>query len=129
MTLVQRIKKHEGFRGEQYLDHLGNPTIGYGILLPLAEKEAEMLLQYRLANAIMELQDNKPEIVRMPQAVQDALGEMAYQLGVPSLLKFVKMWKALKDEDYVLASKEALDSKWAVQTPNRAKDVARRLIP
>ena len=52
------------------------------------------------------------------------LVEMSYQLGVNGVLKFKKMWGALKNEDYTEASKQMLDSRWAIQTPNRAKKLA-----
>jgi lysozyme len=37
------------------------------------------------------------------------------------------MLKALQDEDYKQASVEMLDSRWAKQTPNRAKRMAERM--
>jgi lysozyme len=124
MTLFKRIKEHEGFMGMPYNDHLGNPTIGYGSLLPITEQEAELLLQHRLAKMIMELHANKPFILTLPEDKQDVLSEMAYQIGVPNLLRFVKMWEALDRRDYEKASIEMLDSKWANQTPQRAYSLA-----
>ena len=49
---------------------------------------------------------------------------MGYQLGVTGLFNFKRMWIAFDEGDYVKAAKEALDSRWAKQTPERAKRVA-----
>jgi lysozyme len=45
-------------------------------------------------------------------------------MGVNGVLKFKKMWEALKRADYMEASKQMMDSTWAVQTPNRAKKLS-----
>lgn len=124
MTLLQKIKESEGFRGMPYDDHLGNPTIGFGTLLPIDEQEAELLLQHRLAKMILHLHNEKPIVLKLNQARQDVLAEMAYQLGVNGVLKFKKMWKAIEDQNYSLASMEMIDSKWFSQTPNRATKLA-----
>ncbi len=124
MSLIKNLKESEGFSGVVYQDHLGFDTIGYGTKLSINEEEAELLLKHRLEKKIQALVYNKPFVERLSEDVQEALYEMAYQLGVAGLLKFKKMWLALEKDDYALASKEALDSRWAKQTPNRAKRIA-----
>jgi len=59
-----------------------------------------------------------------PPDVRRALLNMAYQLGVSGLLNFSKMLTALQAGDREEAAREALDSLWAKQTPNRARRVA-----
>ena len=49
---------------------------------------------------------------------------MVFKLGKTGVSKFPNMWKALAELNYVGASYEMLDSRWAKQTPNRAKDMA-----
>ena len=49
---------------------------------------------------------------------------MAFQLGLPRLLKFKNFQYHLNKCDYESASLEMLDSLWAKQTPNRAKELA-----
>ena len=126
-NLIESIKKHEGFRGMPYDDSLGKPTIGYGTLLPITESEADLLLKSRMYQKKEELERAEPFFAELPKEKQDILLEMAYQLGVGGLLKFRKMWKALKRFDYEEAAKEALDSRWAKQTPKRAEELAGRL--
>lgn len=122
--LIENIKKSEGFVGIVYKDTLQIDTIGYGTKLPLSKFEAELILKHRLDGKIKELLQNKPFVEILSENVQNALFEMAYQLGVSGLLKFKKMWIALEKEDYHKAHLEALDSLWAKQTPSRAKRIA-----
>jgi len=118
--LIESIKRHEGFVGEVYKDTLGFDTIGYGTKLPLNKPEAELLLEYRLKQKIKEFESKEPFINKLEIDKQMILIEMSYQLGVNGVLKFKKMFEALKNSDYILASSEMLNSKWYAQTPNRA---------
>jgi lysozyme len=61
------------------------------------------------------------------QARQAILISMAYQLGLTGVSQFQKMWMALSNGDFGLAAKEMLNSKWAKQTPNRAKRHAEQM--
>jgi len=125
--LINSIKEHEGFVAETYEDSLGYPTIGYGTKLPLSKKEAELILKHRLNEKIESIIEKKPFILTLPQDKQFVLFEMAYQLGVGGILKFKRMWKALEDRNYKEASVEMLDSRWAKQTPSRAKELSERM--
>ena len=122
--IIEEIKKDEGFEGMPYEDKFGIPTIGYGTKLPLEVEEAEMLLQHRLNKKKNEIATKEPFFFELPLQAQEVILNMSYQLGVNGVLKFKKMWKALKEGDYKKASDEMLDSKWAKQTPNRAKRLA-----
>lgn len=126
MSLIEDIKKEEGYRGYQYDDHLGNPTIGYGSLLPLSEEEAELILNFRLNRFISNVKSSLYDLEIKDEA-WDILFHMAYQMGVGGLLKFKKMIKALRDQDYKTASIEMLDSRWAKQTPNRAARLSNKM--
>ena len=53
------------------------------------------------------------------QIAKQVIIEMVFQLGIGGVGKFKKMWEALDREDYLLASTEMLDSRWAKQTPAR----------
>lgn len=125
--LIESIKQHEGFRGEVYKDTRGFDTIGFGTKMPLSKKEAEMILESRLKEKIKELETKEPFVNKLPLYKQEILAEMSYQLGVNGVLKFRKMWNALKEFDYETASREGLDSLWAKQTPNRARKLMDKL--
>ena len=114
--LLQNIKEGEGWRSKPYRDTKGKLTIGFGTLLEdgISKEEGEFLLMHRLQNIIDELIEKSfIDLGELPEVVDDALYEMAYTMGVPSLLGFTRMWAALADEDWKTASIEALDSKWA----------------
>ena len=46
---------------------------------------------------------------------------MAYQMGVKGLLSFTNTLKYIENEHYIEAASNMLKSKWATQTPNRAR--------
>lgn len=126
MTLLQTVmddlKKDEGWRSKGYLDTLGVPTIGYGFTW-LTKEEGEFLLNNRVQLVYSQLSLNIAGFENMPPMVQRALLNMAYQLGIDGLLKFRKTLAHIKAGRYKKAADEALNSRWAQQTPNRAKRV------
>ena len=146
MIVIKSIKKHEGFESKPYIDPLAynsipldeyaiikknwnrlKVTFGYGFTF-LTEPEAELVLKYRIAHIRIELEDKLPVFHRLSQNRQEVLIEMAYQLGVTGLLKFKNMIQALIGRNYDRASREMLDSRWARQTPERAKELANKML-
>jgi len=63
----------------------------------------------------------------LPAGKQIALVSMCYQLGVDGLGRFVRMWQALAAGNWAEAERQALDSLWARQTPERARETAEML--
>ena len=130
LELLNSIRKHEGFRAKVYQDTLGFDTIGYGFAikdLVLDEDIANIILQRKLEALIRSIEYQFNWYADLPNAVKDVIIEMCYQLGVNGVSKFKKTIEHLKCEEWVLASEEMLDSKWAVQTPNRAKALSDRI--
>lgn len=123
-TLISRIKEHEGFVNVVYKDSLGFDTIGFGTKMPLTRSEAEMILESRLNNMVEELKMKEPFFKLLPDEAKDVISEMAYQMGVNGVLKFKKMWIAMKLGNYKKAATEMLDSTWHTQTPYRAEKLA-----
>lgn len=139
MSLIETIKKSEddGFKtgGMPYKDSLNKDTIGYGTLLPLSEKECEILLKHRLDIIIQELLNSKIDSKKILDIVnnlsknrRDVLFEMAYQLGVPKTLKFKKMWKTIENNDFKKASFEMMNSRWYLQTQARVSRLANCML-
>ena len=60
----------------------------------------------------------------MPHKIQDVIYEMCYQMGVTGVSKFKKTLAYLENEEFKKASIEMLDSRWARQTPNRARKLS-----
>ena len=122
-STIRILQRQEGFRGECYPD-AGGQSVGYGTHLPLTEKEGELLLSHRLGVAERRLAARWEPYSKQPEHVKQALALMAYQLGVEGELGFSKMLACLERGDTSCAAREALDSRWAEQTPERAKFVA-----
>jgi lysozyme len=67
------------------------------------------------------------ELCKVHKCVEDldavrqlVLMDMAYNMGVPRLCKFKKMWSAVEEQKYDIASMEMMDSRWARQVGRRA---------
>ena len=129
--LVEDIKHEEGFVPVVYLDNKGKKTIGYGTLLEdgISEAEAELLLRHRLGLMAGELERSPvgEAYSNLKPGAKRAVLNMAYNMGVPNLLGFEKMWAALAEGDYARAASEALDSVYARELPVRAGRVAERM--
>ena len=133
--LLESVKKHEGYRNKVYLDTLGKRTVGVGHLCVEDfwedDKEYEEsflmeILQKDLQEAIRGAKELMEEhgCADIDERAEEIIIEMVFQLGRTGVKKFRNMWKALSEQNYIGASFEMLDSKWAKQTPNRAKDMA-----
>ncbi|RXK01507.1 glycoside hydrolase [Arcobacter sp. CECT 8989] len=125
--LIESVKKHEGLRLKPYRCPVGKLTIGYGRNLEdtgITEEEANFLLVrdlQRVQNALRK----KINYDEYPSHVQNVLLEMGFQLGVNGLMKFKKTLQLIEEGNYIGASKEMLNSKWAKQTPKRANTLSK----
>ena len=128
--LIKSIKEHEGYVGIVYKDSLGIDTIGYGFAikdLELDEDICEIILERKLKALEDRINSKFGWFPYMPTEIQNVVIEMCYQLGVTGFSKFAKTITYLKDKNFEKASEEMLDSLWARQTPNRAKELSRRV--
>ncbi len=126
MTDLQAwIKKCEGLRLNIYVDSTGNPTIGWGRNLRkgISMDEAELMFQNDLKETIAQL-ENFSWYHSLPDGVKAGLINMCFNLGIGKLLQFKQMIAALTAKNYTLAAQEALNSKWATQVGERAKNIA-----
>lgn len=127
----ESIKMNEGLRLKPYKCTAGKLTIGYGRNLEdngINEYEADILLKndiWLINRALIRKIEN---FEKHPQNVREVLIEMAYQMGINGLMSFKKMLGYMKSYDYPLAYAEMLNSKWATQTPERAKKLSDKLV-
>ena len=123
------LKSDEGWREHAYQDHLGYWTIGYGFLIDerrrgrIPQQVADYWLDWEIDRIWERLSEALPWFDDLPEQVQRALVNMGYQLGVSGLLRFRRTLWLLEQGDWADAADEALRSKWAEQTPNRARRV------
>lgn len=124
-SLLEQIRKDEGFRSKPYRDSRGVWTIGYGTNIGegITVKEAEWLLKERIDQVQGDIARRWAPLERLPLPVQEALVGMGYQLGVDGMLRFRKMLAALAESppDYDVAILEARDSAWQRETPHRVQ--------
>ena len=130
MDLIESIKKHEGYVASVYKDSLGIDTIGYGFAikdLQLDEDICDMILERKLKDLNNSIKIKFDWYKYMPPEIKDIVTEMCYQLGVTGFSKFRKTIAYLQNKEWKNASIEMLDSRWAKQTPNRAKEMSNRV--
>ena len=139
--LTKEVTSDEGCVLKVYADHLGYKTVGIGHLVkpndpewdmsigaPITQTRCDELFFYDINITLKECEDNFHNNWRdWPEEVKLIVANMAFNLGLPRLKKFKKMFAALNKEDYKTASKEGLDSKWADQVYNRARRLMDRL--
>lgn len=115
--LLDYIKSKETYQNEKYDDGTGTMTIGYGdtegdMSAPITEEEASRRLMNRVVVAEQEL---APHIKRaLPQAQQDVLIDMHYNMGLGELLD-TGLIDLVNSGDDVAVSKKILQY-------NKAKD-------
>ena len=128
--MIEQLVDHEGLELHPYEDRLGIITIGVGRNLEergISEDEAFYLLGNDIEIIWDELIKQHPIVEDLDDQRQMILLDMAFNMGVPRLGKFKKMWAAIEDGDMIEASKQALDSRWADQVGRRAERLAERL--
>ena len=130
MKLIDSIKQHEGYVKRVYKDSLGIDTIGYGFAikdLELDQDICDMILDRKLKD-LERMVNSKFNWYRyMPPEIKNVVIEMCYQLGVTGFSNFRKTITFLQNKQFHDASVEMLDSRWAEQTPVRAKELSDRV--
>jgi len=132
--LFDSVKVHEGFRNSVYKDTLGKRTVGYGHLCvedhwednkAYDKKYLQEILEKDLQYAINQGEGMCKDL-KISDDAKFLIIEMIFQLGSAGVQKFRKMWAALEEDppNYEEASVQMLDSRWAKQTPERAKEMA-----
>lgn len=125
--ILDDLRRDEGLRLKPYTDSVGKLTIGYGHNLDdlgISEHIASSILEEDFTNALIDLNRSLPWWKTLSEPQRRGLLNMAFNLGLPRLLKFKKMLAALKRGNSDRAASEAIDSKWAKQVGKRAWRIA-----
>ena len=129
----KRLASDEGFECKMYRDSRGVTTIGYGTNLDvgLTELEARLLLRERMnvarKDAARVCQHFNIDYEQLPMDVRGALLNFLYNVGFYGAKGFVKMFSALAARDFIRASYELLQSRYADQVGDRAIRLANRI--
>ena len=89
--LRETIIRHEGTRLDMYQDTLGIWTVGVGHNIQekgISQAVMELMLEEDLAEAVSELKRSVSFFSKMPEQVQEALVNLAFNMGIPRLMQF-----------------------------------------
>ena len=132
--LTAQLRRDEGVKATAYQDHLGFLTIGVGRLIDsrkpgagLRPDEIDYLLRNDINDRVAALQKALPWFVKLDEARQGVLINMAFQMGTAGLLAFRQTLALVRDGKYAEAADQMLKSKWAEQTPGRAKRLSEQM--
>ena len=145
--LIKQLAHHEGVVLKVYKDSLGIDTIGIGRNLAhrgievaelaymqksmsdifengITEEDAYFLANRDIEIVEIELLSSRAVVRELDAIRQRVLVDMAFNMGIPRLNKFSRMWGAIDKQDYESAAGEMQDSRWATQVKSRADTLA-----
>ena len=131
--IVNDLINHEGKKNKVYLDSMGIETCGVGRNLRdvgLSEDEIMYLLNNDIDRVENQLDTYFPWWRDKHELVRRMLISFVFNVGIGTARKFLKMMKAIEDDNYVDAVKELLynsegkPSKYYIQVGRRAKEMA-----
>lgn len=142
--LLKQLERHEGKKSQKYKCTAGKITQGIGRNLddnPLTTKEISFIkdvdnwtdeeIYYILYNdlekIIKDLKNKIDFFDKISEIRQNVLINMAFNLGINGLLKFKNTLHYIKHNEFENASREMLNSNWALQVPSRALELAEQL--
>ena len=130
-NLKEQIAKHEGYEPRVYKCPNGYDTIGYGFAIKdlyMDKEVADLILDKKIRGILANIEANEDWdswFWDKPQNVKEVLINMIFQIGFTGVRKFRKTIQYIKDDNFLLAGEEMLDSKWAKSdSPNRAKELS-----
>lgn len=141
-SITSLLQYEEGFREKPYLCSEGYPTVGTGIRIGpkgadlknyefTVPREVDAVWLQSILNSTMRSMLSNERIARAMNVLDEArtavLVSMAYQMGVAGLAQFKNTLYLVETKQFDEAAKAMLDSKWARQTPNRAKRHAEQM--
>lgn len=132
--LTAQLRRDEGTRAAAYKDSMGWLTIGVGRLIDsrkpgagLRPDEIDYLLRNDINDRVAALRKALPWFGALDDARQGVLINMAFQMGTAGLLAFRQTLGLVRDGRYAEASEQMMKSKWAEQTPARARRLAEQM--
>lgn len=128
MTVIDQLKRDEGFRAKPYKDSKGFLSIGYGINLDAGtdEEEAEYWLSYRLNKSRQWMLSTFPWAEQLDDARFGAMLNMAYNLR-EKLTEFHYFLAAMQNGDWSQAAFQGRQSAWHEQVGDRAERLMRQV--
>ena len=120
---IGRNLKDRGISKEE-LDYMDIPSMAIVYEHGITEADARYLAMNDIKIVEEELCRVQPVVNDLDAVRQLILMDMAFNMGVPRLCKFKKMWNAIHENKFDVAAKEMLDSRWATQVKSRSVKLA-----
>lgn len=133
-SLEEQLRRDEGEVLHEYKDHLGYSTIGVGRLIDkrrgggITEEESAYLLRNDIIKKKSQVIARLPWVLDLSEERQAVLYNMAFQMGIDGLLGFKNTLELIRTGQYAAAAAGMLNSKWATQTPERAKRLSQQML-
>jgi lysozyme len=125
---IKLLTRDEGLRLKPYRCTAGKLTIGVGRNLEdvgITKEEAEQMLANDISRVVVDIVKRIPWAMKLDDARFSVIHSMVFQMGIGGVMNFRKFLNALQMGDFVKASIEMMDSKWAQHdSPARAKRLA-----
>lgn len=132
-TLIKQVRAEENYSRLPYKDTRGFLTIGVGRAIDpavrgsgISEPEAMFMLGNDLRGALA-YASNFPWWETLDPVRKRVIAQMLFQLGLPHFLEFKDLQRALTMGHWSVASQAMLDSKWALETPERVQRLSHRM--
>ncbi|WP_044563847.1 glycoside hydrolase family protein [Azospirillum sp. B4] len=126
-ALKADLRRDEGVRLKPYADTVGKLTIGVGRNLSdvgLSPAEVDVLLANDIGRVLADLDRALPWWRTLSDTRQRALANMAFNMGVTTLLTFRTTLAHFQAGRFDQAAESALASRWASQVGARAVRIA-----
>lgn len=139
-TGLEQLKRHEGLRLAAYRCPAGVWTIGYGHtggVKPgdaITDAEADDMLILDAAKAERDARDLVPDFDKLTPRRQDALINMAFNLGRGNAAKgtglagFKTFLRCIKAGQWMAAGTSLETTKWYGQVRNRAREIVQMIL-
>ena len=144
-NITSLLQYEEGFREKPYLCSEGYPTVGTGIRIGpkgadlknyefTVPREVDAVWLQSILNSTTRSMLSNERIAKamnamgvLDEARTAVLVSMAYQMGVAGLAQFKNTLSLIESKRFEDAAVAMLQSKWAKQTPSRAKRHAEQM--
>lgn len=122
-VILDKIKRHEGWRSKPYRCSAGKLTIGWGTKIEkISKEEGELLLRSRLNEVYRYALPQLPEYSSLTNVRKFVYLDMLYNLGFKGFKGFKFMRKRVKEGDWHSAANEIKNSKYYKQVGLRGQE-------
>lgn len=125
--LAAQLTIDEGKRRRIYADTVGKWTAGIGRNMTdrdLSDDEIDLMLKNDIERVCDQLDNVAPWWKSLSERRKQALANMGFNMGVPTLMTFKNAMALLQSGQYTAASDEFMHSKWSAQVGARAQRIA-----